>query len=435
MSLESVLRHIRHPELARTAPQRLRTYVVVNLVAIAASVVGLFTVWVTVLPSPEVRVVLWVLVSAGLLVAGALVLSQRARAREAALLVVLANWTVALAITWVSPFITPVALLVLLIPLVIVVDNLPGRARTALVLATVLLSGLLPAMGELRREDYVGPGGDRTLRAALVAVFVPLIVGVIVLGLRDSARRLRARTRELELSRARLAAAADDARRGIERDLHDGAQQRLATLAVDLGRAVRLCESDPVQARVVVDGLRTHLDAAIRDLRDLAHGIYPALLGERGLSGALPAAARRTALPCTVDTVGVERYDRDVEAAVYFCCLEAIQNADRHSVGSMIRVDVTDDGDGTLRFRVADDGIGFAVGSVPRSHGLTGMRDRIRAAGGEVTVVSAPGAGTVVEGVVRGARRRAVRARPPAVVSAPPGSGGPHPRPGRDHGG
>jgi signal transduction histidine kinase len=190
-----------------------------------------------------------------------------------------------------------------------------------------------------------------------------------------------------------------EARRSIERDLHDGAQQRLATIAVDLGRASRMFDKDPPQARAIVLSLQGQLEAAIRELRDLAHGIYPPLLGERGLVGALPAAGRRTTLPCTVDVRSLGRHSPSVEAAVYFCCTEAIHNADRHSWGSLITVRASDDGPGGgLRFSITDDGRGFDPEAVRSAHGLTGMRDRIRAAGGELQIISAPGEGTTVEG-------------------------------------
>ncbi|MGL4176900.1 MAG: sensor histidine kinase, partial [Dermatophilaceae bacterium] len=399
MSLDSILRHIRRPELARTGQQRLRAYLSINLAAIFVAVVGLSLARAGGLDSPQMRVTLWVLLGAALLVAIGLWLSTRDLTDQAAVLVVIANWSVALVTTWVSPFIAPVGLLVLLIPLVIVADNLPARMRTPMVTATVVVSGVLIAIGELGRADYVSTDSARALRALLVGVFVPLTVGVIALGLRDYARRLWDRTRELEESRSRLVAAAVEARRSIERDLHDGAQQRLATLAIQLGRATRMFETDPARAKTIVAGLQTHLDAAMQDLRDLAHGIYPNLLADRGLAGALPAAARRTALPCTVDTSGVARYDPDAEAAVYFGCLEAIQNADRHSHGTLIRVTVWEGARRTIRFRVADDGVGFTVSPAVTTHGLTGMRDRVRAAGGELTVQSSP-RGTVVDGVV-----------------------------------
>lgn len=379
------------------AESRLRRYLLVNGVAIWASVVLLLVLRFAVVgQSSTIEWTIEVLVAAGVLVGAAILLAARARSALAAAIVVLATWVVAISITWFTPFIAPVGLLALLLPLVIVADHLPRRGRAVIIVTTTVLSGTLVAVGSLQQQDYNRDYEYSPLQAVILAMFVPLLVSVLVLGLRDYVTRLQERTRELEESRFRLAQASVEARRAIERDLHDGAQQRLSTLAVDIGRASRLIDKDPEAAREVVGGLQGKLELAIRDLRDLAHGIYPTTLGEKGLPGALPAAARRTTLPCTVDIHDVQRHQPSVEAAVYFCCLEAIQNADRHSGGSLIAVEVTDvDG---LRFTVTDDGHGFDPAVVGSAHGLTGMRDRIRAAGGEMRVDSAPGRGTVVEG-------------------------------------
>ncbi|WP_392543322.1 sensor histidine kinase [Oryzobacter telluris] len=382
------------------AEGRLRRYLLVNGVAIWVSVLILVVLRVAVVgKSSTIEWTIEVLAGAGVVVLAAVALASRARSTLAAFMVVVATWGVALAITWFTPFIAPVGLLALLLPLVIVADHLPRRGRAAIVVTTTLLSGTIVAVGSLRGDEYDRAYAYSPLQALMLALFVPLLVSVLVLGLRDYVSRLQERTRELEESRSRLAQASVEARRGIERDLHDGAQQRLATLAVDIGRATRLWEKDPAAAGEVVRGLQGQLELAIRELRDLAHGIYPTALGEKGLPGALPAAARRTVLPCTVDARDIGRHTPAVEAAVYFCCLEAIQNADRHSHGTLISVLVDESRDGGgLRFRVTDDGTGFEPDAVPDAHGLTGMRDRIRAAGGELRIESARGRGTTVEG-------------------------------------
>ncbi len=405
MTLAAALRLLRAPEMARSDPQRLRTYLLVNSVAIWSAAVTLVVLRLTVVRS---RTLVWdavVVIGAGLLVLLAQWLAERGRTAVAAVVVLGTNWVVAVALTWATPFMAPVGLLALLVPLVIVADHIPAAARTWIVALTVPMSGLVAFLGEYRRQAVNGPTSTGRSGAVLVGVFTAVVVLVLVTGLRDYVRRLGRRTRELEESRSRLAQAALDARRSIERDLHDGAQQRLATLAVDLGRANRLCDAEPDRARTIVHGLQEQLEEAIRELRDLAHGIYPPLLGERGLAGALPAAARRTVLPCVVEVRGVGRYDHAVEAATYFCCLEAMQNADRHSSGTLITVLASDDGDG-LVFSVTDDGTGFDPAPAGTAHGLTGMRDRIRAAGGELVVTSAPGGGTRVEGSFRTPRRR-----------------------------
>ncbi len=237
-----------------------------------------------------------------------------------------------------------------------------------------------------------------TRTVLVVAIFVPVLVSVRGRVALDDVTRLGERTGELEESRALPRVRGPPVHR---RDLHDGAQQRLATIAVDLGRANRMFDQDPPQARIIVHDLQGQLEAAIRELRDLAHGIYPPLLGERRLVGALPAAGRRTTLPCTVDVRSLGRHSPSVEAAVYFCCTEAIHNADRHSGASVITVRASDDDDASgrgLRFSITDDGHGFDPETVRSAHGLTGMRDRIRAAGGELRIISAAGEGTTVEG-------------------------------------
>ena len=389
----------RFPRSRRLA--RLHRYLILSLVAVWSSIVALGLLHVLLHPSPTVLDELGALLAYGILLVAAEVLAARGRIAAAAAVTTLATWGTAFAIVWVSPFLSPVGLLALLLPLVMVADLLGPRLLTPIIVTTVVLSGVLAGTGVARRPAYERVHPVTVWTVLLVAVLVTVLVGALVAGLRDYITRLGEHTRELEESRARLAVAAVEARRSIERDLHDGAQQRLATIAVDLGRASRLFDKDPPQSRSIVLSLQGQLEAAIRELRDLAHGIYPPLLGERGLVGALPAAGRRTALPCAVDVGSLGRHSPSVEAAVYFCCTEAIHNADRHSGGSLITVQASDDDDGPgrgLRFSISDDGHGFDPEAVRSAHGLTGMRDRIRAAGGELRIMSAPGRGTTVEG-------------------------------------
>ena len=271
-----------------------------------------------------------------------------------------------MSITWITPFVAPVGLLALLLPLVIVADHLPRRGRSVIIVVTTVLSGTIVAVGSLQQRSYESTHVYSPVQAVVLAMFVPLLVGVLVLGLRDYVQRLQDRTRELEESRSRLAQASVEARRGIERDLHDGAQQHLATLAVDIGRASRLWDKDPATAREVVGGLQGKLELAIRELRDLAHGIYPTALGEKGLPAALPAAARRTALPCTVDARDV-RPPRARGRGGRVLLLPrgdperrpALGRHAHHGAGHRRgRPEVG------LRFSIADDGRGFDPGSV-----------------------------------------------------------------------
>jgi signal transduction histidine kinase len=237
---------------------------------------------------------------------------------------------------------------------------------------------------------------------ALLARQAGLAVHDIRLGsaLEASMDELRRQADELRESRARVVAAGDAERRRIERDLHDGAQQHLIALVVNLQVARELAASDPARASAVLDELSGDIHAAIDDLRDLAHGIYPPLLVDRGLGDAVLAALERAPVHGHVDAAGARRYAVDLEATVYFCCLEAIQNAAKHA-GPDARVDVRIwEEDGTLLFEVADDGAGFRPGSRRGGVGLANMRDRVGALGGQLHVESSAGKGTQVVGGV-----------------------------------
>jgi signal transduction histidine kinase len=193
-------------------------------------------------------------------------------------------------------------------------------------------------------------------------------------------------------------AAADSERRRIERNLHDGAQQRLAALAIKLNLAAELTERDLGQARKLLAELRGDVREAADELRCLAHGIYPPLLAESGLPAALSAAAHRSTLPITVQTAPVGRYPAELEATVYFCCLEAIQNACKHAGdGATLGLRVWEDG-ATLAFEVTDDGRGFDASGRGLGAGFVNMEDRLRALRGSLRVRSAPGRGTRVTG-------------------------------------
>jgi signal transduction histidine kinase len=205
---------------------------------------------------------------------------------------------------------------------------------------------------------------------------------------------------ELRASRARIVASSDEARRRVERDLHDGAQQHFVLLNLKLGLLDQKLDDDPAAAKQLTAELRSDLRRALEDLRDLAHGIYPAALENDGLPAALSEAAERAGIQTTVDCDSTGRFRPELEAAVYFCCLEALQNAAKYAgENARARVSLVQ-GNGELRFEVADDGVGFDSEAVGASAGLQNMTDRIGALGGELLVESAPGKGTRVSGVV-----------------------------------
>ena len=217
-------------------------------------------------------------------------------------------------------------------------------------------------------------------------------------ALQESLDEVRRQASELAASRARIVAASDAARRQIERNLHDGAQQHLVALAVNVRLARKLAETDPAASLEILDDLGHGLQDAVQELRALAHGIYPPLLVDRGIEEALRAAAGRAALPTEVTSPGLDRYTPEQEAAVYFCCMEAMQNAGKHAGdGANLEVSVWIE-DGELRFQVRDNGAGFDATSAARGAGFINMSDRLGAIGGTLDVHSAPGQGTTVAG-------------------------------------
>jgi signal transduction histidine kinase len=202
---------------------------------------------------------------------------------------------------------------------------------------------------------------------------------------------------ELRSSRRRLVAAQDEERRKIERNLHDGAQQQLVALAIQLKLARSILDRDPAKAGALLDTLQGAANDALEDLRDLARGIYPPLLADKGLPAAIEAQARKATVPVTVESDGLGRFPPDVESAVYFSCLEALQNVAKYAHATRAYVALRD-GSGELRFEVRDNGRGFDPQRTSYGTGLQGIADRLAALGGSLTVASAPGDGTTVTG-------------------------------------
>ncbi|WP_371780925.1 GAF domain-containing sensor histidine kinase [Streptosporangium subroseum] len=218
-------------------------------------------------------------------------------------------------------------------------------------------------------------------------------------ALQASLEELRQRNEELQASRLRIVTAADASRRAIERDLHDGAQQHLVTLSVKLGLAREIIKEDPALAAELLEELHSDVQNTNATFRELAHGIYPPLLRNYGLGEAMRSVTRRVSLPYQVDVDLPRRYPEEIEAAVYFCCLEAIQNAGKHAgPDASIEVRIHADSE-TLRFSVSDDGLGFAAGT-GEGHGFVNMTDRLGAIGGLLFVESERSAGTTVRGEI-----------------------------------
>jgi signal transduction histidine kinase len=268
--------------------------------------------------------------------------------------------------------------------------GLPDLGTVSRAVAVRHSGELLGALTVLKpRTEPVSAAEDRLL-AQLASQ-----AGLVLCNARLTAE-LQATIDDLRASRRRLVQAQDAERQRIERNLHDGAQQQLVALRIQLG-LLDAVAGDPAEVRTAAGQLRDGLAAALNDLRALARGIYPPLLADQGLGAALRAQASRAALPVAVAVDGVGRYPRETEAAVYFCILEALQNTAKYAGASTASVALAASG-GQLEFTVTDDGAGFDVAAARDGTGLQGMTDRLAAVGGTLRIESAPGQGTTVSG-------------------------------------
>jgi signal transduction histidine kinase len=256
-----------------------------------------------------------------------------------------------------------------------------GRTRAFVVEHQGERLGALRVTSSLR--EPLTPGGERLVRD--VAAQAGLVLRNVAL------------IEDLRASRQRIVAAADQARRGLERDLHDGAQQQLVALKITLGLARQVMHGSPEDADELLAQTERAAAGALEELRDLARGIYPPLLADLGLKAALEAQAAKAALPVTIEAGGTGRYPQDIEAATYFSVLEALQNVAKYAQASSACVTLRRDG-GCLAFTVADDGRGFDPTATSMGTGVQGMSDRLAALGGKVEIESAPGRGTRVRG-------------------------------------
>jgi signal transduction histidine kinase len=218
-------------------------------------------------------------------------------------------------------------------------------------------------------------------------------------ALAHRATDLALRADELQESRRRLVDAHDGERRRLERDIHDGAQQHLVALVVNLRLAQTLAEKAPDRARAVLTEQVDAVDAAIATLVDLSQGLYPPALAEHGVGAALRGALAGTTVPIRVDDHGLGRLPEEIEAALYFCAVEAVQNAVKHAGASAITVTLSSDGT-QVQLEVRDDGSGFEAAPDSAGHGLGNMRDRIDAVSGRLTLHSDPGRGATVRATV-----------------------------------
>jgi signal transduction histidine kinase len=282
-------------------------------------------------------------------------------------------------------------------------EMLEGRDGSHLRLAPMANAGELQGVLVIERpaeEQAFAPDEERALVEVARQLGVVLHNAKLDSALQASLDEVRRQAAEIQASRGRIVVAADRARRKIERDLHDGVQQHMVALAVRVKLVGQLLERDPSQARAALDEVGVAIQDTLQEMRDLAHGIYPPLLADKGLREALESAARRATVPVTVQAQGLTRYAPENEATIYFCVLEALQNAGKYAgSGASVRVEVHEEA-GSLVFVVSDDGAGFDIAARGAGAGFTNMLDRLGALGGTLRVESAPGKGTRVVGVV-----------------------------------
>jgi signal transduction histidine kinase len=305
------------------------------------------------------------------------------------------------------------------------VDTLRLRDTLAAELADPAIEVLIPDAVPARWRDSAGNVATRSAAIAtgLAATPLPDGDGVVLVhdpALRDddelfeavgalvvatvkherTVARLATLLTELDESRKRIARIADLERSRIERDLHDGAQQRLIALRIKVSLAEEIARADPVRGVRSLRELGDDVELALDDVRSLAHGVYPSLLTDRGLVDALSNAVGESPLPVHFTTHRVTRQAPAVETAIYFTCLEALQNATKHAgTGTGVWLSLRQD-DATFGFEVRDHGRGFEPPSGAFNGGLRNMKDRIEAIGGRVTIDSAPGQGTRIRGTI-----------------------------------
>jgi signal transduction histidine kinase len=277
-----------------------------------------------------------------------------------------------------------------------------GREREQIRVAPVSHGGELLGLIVVERPSLASgfsEDDDRVLADLARQVGLALHNSQLDTALQTTLDEVRKQADALRESRARIVASGDAERRRIERNLHDGAQQHLVALAVNLRLTRDTIAEDPQAGLEMLDGLAGEVQETIQELRQLAHGIYPPLLVDSGLVEALKAAANRNPLPVEIVAEGIGRYPSETEAAVYFCCLEALQNAAKHAPDARIELRVWEESGGLL-FTVTDDGPGFDPETAQRGHGYVNMADRLGAIGGTVRWESEIGRGSAVRGSV-----------------------------------
>lgn len=399
----------------------LRRIVLIDLAAALVGVTMLLVIHLVVVPATAVLAAAAVVSVAGLVMFSALGPARHLRSEAVVFRLGLANWLTALPMSLIAPFSWPLTVPAALIPAVLAASYTSGLRLWAYVSASMAVAVSAAASGELRAGDGLDPEVPIWLRQSILIGWTPVLGVVVALIAHQNSARLRAvvsetmaanrrldasgrelsrRAAALQQSRRRVVAATQRERRRIQRDLHDGAQQRLVVLAMRVGALRDDPPTAPEAIRRYLADVGVELRAVQVELRALAAGVYPAALTDDGPTAALREAVGGAPLPVLICDGPSIRHDPDVEAAVYFCCLEAVQNATKHAgPGARIELSIEATSSG-IRFEVTDDGVGFDPDRERAGRGVDDMCDRIADVGGWLEIASSPSAGTIVSGRV-----------------------------------
>jgi signal transduction histidine kinase len=355
-----------------------------------------------VLRSPWLLAIVGVCTAQCVMLGAALRLARRTRYQQSITLACIGNWASVLLVTFIAPNLLPALVLAALVPVVLAQPYIGWRRGLAFTAITAGCVLALAALARFENISHLAGQAPRWIETAFIVAALPINAFHILViawnngaALRVSENMLAERAAQLEASRNRLITAADEERRRLECDLHDGAQQHLVALAV-LIQLARTAEHDRHQPLLTeASGL---VETAIAEIRRLAHGIYPPLLVSGGLAQALPAVAAHAPVPVQLNLQGLGRYPASTETALYFCCSEALQNAAKHGGPGTTVTITTHADDRMLTLTISDTGRGFDPATI--GTGLTNMTDRLSAIGGNLVFDTAPGRGTRVTAVI-----------------------------------
>jgi signal transduction histidine kinase len=393
--------------------ERFRLFLWIDVAVATGAALFMFVVHFTVSDTGWVAVLAVGVTMVAVALLAALVLLARGRVIEAFAVFAAANWVIALVAATAAPFAMPVLVIISLLPAALAVPVVSRAQLPKVVAMTIVVVTAVVALGTLQDVVQIEDDLPGWVPKLVTLMFTPVMAGLVAIIVYQTIETLTQALDEAVTSRdrlrdaqARIVTASDEARRGIERDLHDGAQQRLTALAIGLGRIHARAGREDLPIADDVGALRDHLADARSELRRLAHGLYPSALEIDGLEAALRGEADRFDLPITVRCEPLPEVSLAILVAVYFCCLEAMQNAVRHGDPASVLITVSGaGGDGVapevVVFEIVDDGSGFdAMSGVGDGRGFANMADRVGAFGGAIAVESVPGNGTIIRGTV-----------------------------------